>query len=376
MTAAVAFAPSWCKLSHDFGDDWKWQKVAQLTGASVGVVMAIFAKLLIYASKAPVRGSVAGADVADMAMFLCEPAELVQAVIEKFEDCSLIADGWLTKWRSRQGDGVPSRNPRPAMPLQRPRGANAVTGSQHDIPAARGKGSTSTARVHKHRERKRAEAAQFNLALEVPASPCSRVAEECHDSASAGSAPRVAGECHDTGNFSNDPVCPRVAGECHDSCSETPRETGETPVSGGVSVSLPPAPPSRDIIKKPPLGAPPASGGGDHDAGEVEKSRIASTRSSSAPGIDAGAAPPPSLPAIPSATLQREPEILYPINGGHHDRRRRRTRRALEPIDFDAERQAAREARTWHDIAFILQHANMGAGLDIGGTRPGTAGGD
>jgi hypothetical protein len=44
---------TWCKLHHDFADDTKFLRVADLTGATVELVQACFARAICRGSAGP-----------------------------------------------------------------------------------------------------------------------------------------------------------------------------------------------------------------------------------------------------------------------------------------------------------------------------------
>jgi hypothetical protein len=94
----------WSKLSHDFADDAKFQRVADITGASVELAQACFARALCRASANPDRGSLAGVDFEEFAWWFKKPVELIRSIFECFEHVAhMIKDGRLANWAKRQG---------------------------------------------------------------------------------------------------------------------------------------------------------------------------------------------------------------------------------------------------------------------------------
>src|SRR6516164_7553030 len=66
----------WCKLFHDFADDVKFLRVAEMTGSTVELAQACFARAMCRASSNPDRGSLAGVDFEEFAWWFSKPVEL------------------------------------------------------------------------------------------------------------------------------------------------------------------------------------------------------------------------------------------------------------------------------------------------------------
>lgn len=92
---------SWCRLWHDMPTDPKWRAIARRSGQRIGDVIALFNMLLVEASQAEDRGSVAGFDAEDAAAALDMEVEQVAAVLVAM-DGKVIENGRLSGWDRRQ----------------------------------------------------------------------------------------------------------------------------------------------------------------------------------------------------------------------------------------------------------------------------------
>lgn len=94
---------SWWRSWHGAPTDHKWPVIAARSGVKVGEVSAIAWALFDYASQQDDRGSVAGFDAEEYAVYSGFPEEEVIAVIRAMEEKGIItADGRLTNWEKRQ----------------------------------------------------------------------------------------------------------------------------------------------------------------------------------------------------------------------------------------------------------------------------------
>jgi hypothetical protein len=95
---------TWAKLAHDFADDASFLRVADITGASVALVQACFARALCRASSNPDRGSLDRIDFDEFAWWFREPVELIRSIFECWEKITRqVKDGRLANWAKRQG---------------------------------------------------------------------------------------------------------------------------------------------------------------------------------------------------------------------------------------------------------------------------------
>jgi hypothetical protein len=93
---------SWWRSWHGAPTDHKWAVISARSGVKVGIVSAIAWALLDYASQQPDRGSMAGFDTEEYAVYSgFEEVEIV-AVIQAMNDKGIIKDGRLTNWEKRQ----------------------------------------------------------------------------------------------------------------------------------------------------------------------------------------------------------------------------------------------------------------------------------
>lgn len=98
---------TWCKLFHDFADDAKFLRVADITGATVELVQACFARALCRASSNPDRGSTKNIDLEEFAWWFKKPVEVIRSILDAFERVGrMITDGHLANWAKRQGAAV------------------------------------------------------------------------------------------------------------------------------------------------------------------------------------------------------------------------------------------------------------------------------
>ena len=93
---------SWWRSWHGAPTDHKWPVIAARSGVKVGIVSAIAWALMDYASQQPERGSVAGFDPEEYAVYSgFEEVEIV-AVIQAMTDKGIISNGNLSNWEKRQ----------------------------------------------------------------------------------------------------------------------------------------------------------------------------------------------------------------------------------------------------------------------------------
>jgi hypothetical protein len=93
-----------------FFDDAKFQRVADITGATVELVQACFARAMIVASKnRRNRGSIEDIDLGEFAWWFRKPLDLIQSIFDCFERVTrMVKDGRLAHWAERQGGGFRS----------------------------------------------------------------------------------------------------------------------------------------------------------------------------------------------------------------------------------------------------------------------------
>src|SRR6516164_5003224 len=95
---------TWCKLFHDFADDVKFLRAAEIAGTTVELAQACFARAMCRASSNQDRGSLASVDFEEFAWWFTKPVELIRSLFEAFEKVSrMIKDGRLANWAKRQG---------------------------------------------------------------------------------------------------------------------------------------------------------------------------------------------------------------------------------------------------------------------------------
>lgn len=95
---------TWCKLFHDFADDAKFLRVADITGTTVELAQACFARALCRASSNPDRGSTKNIDLEEFAWWFKKPVEVIRSIFDAFERVGrMITDGHLANWAKRQG---------------------------------------------------------------------------------------------------------------------------------------------------------------------------------------------------------------------------------------------------------------------------------
>jgi len=95
---------TWFKLFHDFADDAKFLRAAEIAGTTVELAQACFARAMCRASSNPDRGSLAGVDFEEFAWWFSKPVELIRSLFAAFEKVSrMIKDGRLANWAKRQG---------------------------------------------------------------------------------------------------------------------------------------------------------------------------------------------------------------------------------------------------------------------------------
>ena len=91
----------WCRLWHDMPTDPKWRVVARRSGRTIGEIIAVYTLMLVTASKADDRGSLADWDDEDAAAALDFDTENVSA-IRKAMQGKVIEQGRLSGWEKRQ----------------------------------------------------------------------------------------------------------------------------------------------------------------------------------------------------------------------------------------------------------------------------------
>jgi hypothetical protein len=95
---------TWCKLFHDFADDVKFLRAAEIADATVELAQACFARAICRASSNPDRGSLESVDFEEFAWWYRKPVELIRSLFEAFEKVGrMIKDGRLANWDKRQG---------------------------------------------------------------------------------------------------------------------------------------------------------------------------------------------------------------------------------------------------------------------------------
>jgi 5-methylcytosine-specific restriction protein A len=95
---------AWCKLFHDFADDVKFLRAAEIAGTTVELAQACFARAMCRASSDPNRGSLASVDFEEFAWWYKKPVEVIRSLFEAFEKVGrMIKDGHLANWAKRQG---------------------------------------------------------------------------------------------------------------------------------------------------------------------------------------------------------------------------------------------------------------------------------
>ena len=95
---------TWFKLFHDFADDAKFLRAAEIAGTTVELAQACFARAMCRASSNADRGSLASVDFEEFAWWYKKPVELIRSLFEAFEKIGrMIKDGHLANWAKRQG---------------------------------------------------------------------------------------------------------------------------------------------------------------------------------------------------------------------------------------------------------------------------------
>lgn len=91
----------WVRLWHDMPTDPKWRVIARLSGQPLPCVIALFNVLMVEASRATPKGSVAGVRPEEAAAALDMDETAVSAILDAMQG-RVIANGCLTGWDRRQ----------------------------------------------------------------------------------------------------------------------------------------------------------------------------------------------------------------------------------------------------------------------------------
>lgn len=91
----------WCRLWHDMPTDPKWKVVARKSGRTIPEVIAVYTHMLVTASKAEERGTLAAWDDEDVAASLDMDTEHVTAIREAMQGKVLDGES-LSGWEKRQ----------------------------------------------------------------------------------------------------------------------------------------------------------------------------------------------------------------------------------------------------------------------------------
>ena len=105
-------AESWVRLWSGMTLNAKWQTIARKSGQRRSLVIAMFTHLLMIANESEPRGSVAGADIEDIASALDEDEEAVQAIWDALlgraiDPETLRLTGWEKHQPAREDHGNP-----------------------------------------------------------------------------------------------------------------------------------------------------------------------------------------------------------------------------------------------------------------------------
>lgn len=104
---------SWWRSWHGAPTDHKWAVIAARSGVKTGIVSAVAWALFDYASQNAERGSVAGFDPEEYAVYSGFDEGEIIAVIQAMTDKGIITDGGtLTNWKKRQPEREDYSTPR------------------------------------------------------------------------------------------------------------------------------------------------------------------------------------------------------------------------------------------------------------------------
>ena len=92
----------WWRSWHGAPTDHKWAVIAARSGVKTGVVSAIGWALLDYASQQKERGSVAGFDPEEYAVYSGFSQDEINSVLRAMEDKGILKDGKFVNWEKRQ----------------------------------------------------------------------------------------------------------------------------------------------------------------------------------------------------------------------------------------------------------------------------------
>lgn len=95
-------AISWWRSWHGAPTDHKWPVIAARSGVKVGIVSAIVWALLDYASQQEERGSIAGFDTEEYAIYSGFSEDEIKSVMKAMEDKNILKDGRFVNWEKRQ----------------------------------------------------------------------------------------------------------------------------------------------------------------------------------------------------------------------------------------------------------------------------------
>lgn len=110
----------WVRLWHDMPTDPKWRVIARLSGQPLPCVIALFAILMVEASRATPKGSVAGVRPEEAAAALDVDETTVSSILDAMQG-RVVREGMLTGWERRQ----PKREDDSAERVRRHRAAKA-----------------------------------------------------------------------------------------------------------------------------------------------------------------------------------------------------------------------------------------------------------